>query len=281
MEWELIELSHFSRATNSNSSAKNCSIFLERCLHHKIVPTFLRNSCPIKSKRAQRLTFRYQLSVLKETLYLARGQRHQISLKAKTLFETLKSTLLTEYMELITKISSASYYKDYEKRKTKLKKKFEKLLNEIKPLLHITQPSTIKNSVLQLQKEPLPPEAIDILSLGHFTLTPKEVPYMEIIQEIEKGAISHTRRVKQAEAEEIQHRAANILLNSHPPKSNLTATQKKDLSYLKKNEKLSVSPFDKGQGFCTIEREKLVQKAEKKNSKMSPLTPPTPRIRMR
>jgi hypothetical protein len=75
---------------------------------------------------------------------------------------------------------------------------------------------------------------------------------MEIIQEIEKGAISLTRNGKQAEAEDLRHPAANILINSRPPKSNLSAPQKKGLSYLKRNTKLSVTPFDKGQGFCTI-----------------------------
>ena len=44
----------------------------------------------------------------------------------------------------------------------------------------------------------------------------------------------------------------------------LTSQQKKGLTYLKKNEeKIAVVPFDKGQGFVTIEREKLIEKSEK------------------
>ena len=54
------------------------------------------------------------------------------------------------------------------------------------------------------------------------------------------------------------------------PRSNLTAEQKSGLSFLKANrEKIAIVPFDKGQGFVSIEREKLVAKAEKEFSKVT------------
>ena len=46
------------------------------------------------------------------------------------------------------------------------------------------------------------------------------------------------------------------------PKSNLTPSQRKGLSYLKGRKDLSITPFDKGQGFVTIETPKLIEKAE-------------------
>ena len=79
---------------------------------------------------------------------------------------------------------------------------------------------------------------------------------MEIIEEFEKTCLSLERKGKDKEAETVRHDVANVLLNAKPPPSNLTSQQKKGLTYLKKNkEKIAVLPFDKGQGFVTIERE--------------------------
>ena len=50
-------------------------------------------------------------------------------------------------------------------------------------------------------------------------------------------------------------------MNAKRPKSNLTASQRKGLAYLKK-ENIAVVPYDKGVGFVTIEKDKLVEKAE-------------------
>ena len=48
------------------------------------------------------------------------------------------------------------------------------------------------------------------------------------------------------------------------PPSNLTPQQKKGLTYLRKNsDKLAVTPFDKGQGLVSIERDVLVEKSVK------------------
>ena len=87
---------------------------------------------------------------------------------------------------------------------------------------------------------------------------------MEIIEEFEKTCLTLERKGKKKEAETLRHDVTNTLLKAKPPPSNLTSQQKKGLSYLKKNkENIAVVPFDKGQGFVTIEREKLVEKSEK------------------
>jgi hypothetical protein len=52
------------------------------------------------------------------------------------------------------------------------------------------------------------------------------------------------------------------LLNAPKPMSNLTSKQKVGLSFLKKTKELAVTPFDKGIGFVTLERDELVKKSE-------------------
>ena len=87
---------------------------------------------------------------------------------------------------------------------------------------------------------------------------------MDIIEEVEKTCLSLERKGKTKEAETLRYDTASILCKAKPPSSNLTADQKKGLSYLKKNkEKIAVVPFDKGEGFVSIKRPKLEEKAEK------------------
>ena len=71
------------------------------------------------------------------------------------------------------------------------------------------------------------------------------------------------RKGRDRDKEPNQRDVADILLKAKPTRSNLSAQQKKGLSYLKKNkDKIAIVPFDKGQGFVSIERDELVKKSE-------------------
>ena len=115
------------------------------------------------------------------------------------------------------------------KNKDRLTKKFETLeKKQGKPVPQTARPSLIKDPVLQLQEEPLPKEAVSLLSLGtKFALNPKEIPKMDIIEDVEKTCLSLERKGKKKEAETLRHETASILLKSKPPRSNLTSEQKK------------------------------------------------------
>ena len=116
-----------------------------------------------------------------------------------------------------------------------------------------TQPtweSTIKNPVLQRQSTPLPPEAVDLLSLGaKFAVTPKEFPTMTVLAQTEKAALQIERNGDMETATNLRHDVTNILRKAKPPKSNLTSQHKKGLKFFKENEQVAVAPFDKGIGF--------------------------------
>ena len=140
-----------------------------------------------------------------------------------------------------------------------------------------TRPSLIKNPILELQKDNLLiPEARALLELGpKFSVTPQNIPKEEIISEVEKCCLWLEREGKKTEAQEIRHNVANVLKKAQKPKSNLTSSQKKGLLFLKKHEKLTVAPYDKGQGFVVIEKQKLVDKAEAEFQNVEMDTPDT------
>ena len=93
--------------------------------------------------------------------------------------------------------------------------------------------------------------------------------------ETEKCCKNLEYKGKKKEAQELRHDVAVTLKKTKKPKSNLSASQKRGLSFFKKNKQIAVTPFDKGQGFVVIEREKLVEKAEKEFQNVKMDTPDT------
>ena len=134
-----------------------------------------------------------------------------------------------------------------------------------------------KNPVLQLQKNgDLSPEEISLLSLGpKFSVTPQEVPRMDIICETEKNAQKLERRGEKDKAQTLRHVVAETLRKAKKPKSNLNFHQRKALSSLRKNKDLAITPFDKGMGFAVNKKDKLVEKAEKEFQNVTMDTPDT------
>ena len=181
-----------------------------------------------------------------------------------------KSVLSPEHYQLVMRLTPSTYETNFQRHKNRLKAKFEKLLPKAKPSVN-NRPSLIKNPVLQLQSDPLPPAVLALLSLGpKFALTPKSISKMDIIEEVESSCLSLERHGKQEKAEDFRHDMADILLKAKPPKPNLTKEEQKGMSYLKKSkERLAIVPFDKGQGLVSIEREKLVEKSEKEFKNVS------------
>ena len=146
---------------------------------HRVIPTFLRNRCPIRSRRAAQIVNRYQFNLLRETVYQTRKEFHRLCDRIKRTNTHLQGTLSCDHFHLVTRLVNATYDANFTKHKERLRRRFESLLP--KPQTHQPRPSLIKDPVLQLQAEPLPAEAVALLSLGpKFALTPKEVPRMEI-----------------------------------------------------------------------------------------------------
>ena len=263
------KVSRLSRLSLKLASAKNQMIFLERCKNRSLIPTFLKNRCPVRSKHARCISKRYQCDLLKETLYQVRRDFHKLSSEIKNIKDSIRTTLSEEHLNLVLRVVETSYEKSFAKHKNRLKDKFEKIESkQRKNKPPPSRPSLIKDPVLQLQQQPLPPEALSLLSLGtKFAVTPKEVPKMDIIEDVEKTCLSLERKGKTKEAETLRHETASILMKAKALRSNLTSDQKKGMAYLKKHkEDIAIVPFDKGEGFISIERKKLIEKSEKEFS---------------
>ena len=251
------------RLSNQIASAKNRTLFLERCRHHKITPRFLNIKCPISSPHARKLTKQYQHDILRETLKQTRAQLHQKTKQLNRLNEKIREIVSPEDFEKIQTIVNKSRDRTFNKLKEKLRKKFDFLLKKHQPLPSTTRPSSIKNTVLQLQNETLTADEIALLSLGpQFNLTPKEKPYLDIVSAVEAQMSQLEFNGKSDVAKQTRHEVCNALLNfKDKPKSNLTFQEHKGLSSFMKRENVTATPHDKGKGLVVINSDKLQQKA--------------------
>ena len=270
-------VSTLSRDKTKLAKTKNHVIFLERCLSYRIIPTFLRSRCPIKSKHANKLTKRYQLDILRAALHLERKKWHKLCYKIRLAKSFLVQKLNQTDYNVVNRISESTYERNFTKVKQKLKEKFEKLKSQFVKESVASRPSLIKNPILQLQKDkPLTAEMVSLLSLGpKFAVTPKEIPKMEIISATEKSCQKLERKGEKDKAQVLRHEVAEILKKAPKPKPNLTGPQRRALTELRKDKEIAITPFDKGQGFVVIEKEKLVEKAEKEIQNVTLDTPDT------
>ena len=153
-----------------------------------------------------------------------------------------KDKLKTDF-ENVTKILKISYEREFMKHKLKLKNKFELLTKKEKTTTK--KNSTINTPVLQLQTTPLPLHALALLSNGQkFSLSPKTIPYMDIILETEKAAQNSKHAGLPENEEKLRQNILNVLHNTlnkkKKIKNNLNNTERKRLEYLKRDQKWKV-----------------------------------------
>ena len=94
-----------------------------------------------------------------------------------------------------------------------------------------------------------------MLNLGpNFVLTPKSIPYMEIITAIESQALKLESSKKDTSAENLRQIVSKILSMTIGKKQqdNLSKAQRTALKQLKNDEQMKVYPFDKGIGFALL-----------------------------
>ena len=264
-------ISNLKRLRLKFASIKNRVVFLKRCLSHKIIPKFLCNKCPIKSSRSNVLTKKYRLNLLKECHNMEKKNLFNILKECDQLSAQIKDTLSTPDFTNVSSIVNKAYEREFLRNRAKLKAKFEHLQRQNLPprLPTSTRTSTIKNPVLQLQKDSLPPEATSLLEKGpKFAITHKEIPYMEIVHKTEMAAKSLEYKGEREKGEKLRQDVSHILHqsmnNPHLHKPNLTQTEQKGLKQLQnkiKEGEIAITPHDKGIGFVTLEPEKLKEKA--------------------
>ena len=240
------------------ATAKNQVTFLNRCIRHQIIPRFLQIKSPFPSKRIKNITEEHKKKLLIATRNDAKTRYFKRSEESKQLTQILREQLSDEHFSTITRVTASSKEKKFLEVRTKLKNKFE-LLYEAKykrPFTKTNENQTaVKNCVLDLAGD-IPDDQRTILNLGpKFAVTPKTIPYMEIVTSTEVEALNLEKEGQHAKAELLRQEVKRILINEKQPRPNLTKEQLTTIKEIREDKDIDIYPYDKGNGFVRLKKE--------------------------
>ena len=236
------------------ATAKNQMTFLNRCIHHKIIPKSLQIKSPSPSKRVENLMIEHRRKLLVATRNDTKSRYFKNIASSKTLTDIIKEKLSTVDFNTVIRVTESSREKKFLETREKLKNKFE-LLYFAKYKSNFSKEndqSVLKNCVLDLAGD-VTEEQLQILNLGpKFAVTPKEIPYMDIITTTEVEALNLEKNEQHAQAELLRQQVKKILLKENKPRCNLSKEQFRTISVIQKDPDVDIFPFDKGNGFVRL-----------------------------
>ena len=107
----------------------------------------------------------------------------------------------------------------------------------------------------------MPQHHQDLLNLGpKFVPNAKRIPHMDIITITECSSLKLEFSKKMREAQTLRKDVLRILKMAKPVEDNLTKDQRKAIDEIKKNEIVSIYPFDKGAGLVRLSTESAKEK---------------------
>ena len=228
--------------------------FLNRCIHHKIIPKSLQIKPPSSSQRVENLMVEHRRKLLVATKNDTKCRYFSNLALSKTITDSIKEVLSTEDFNTIIRVTESSREKKFLETREKLKKKFE-LLYSAKFKRNFSKESdqkAVKSCVLNLAGD-VTEEQLQILNLGpKFAVTPKDIPYMDIITTTEVEALNLERNEQHSKAEFLRHHVKKILLKEKKPRCNLNKEQLRTIDEMKKDPDVDIFPFDKGNGFVRL-----------------------------
>ena len=239
------------------SSYTNHLRFSLRCHHNKILPKDLQLKRRIKTERSKIILQRAGKLLLQERIHI----NHVIRDRFKNGIEQLKGKTLEsitpEEFHLVEKIHEKSYKKSFELTKKRHIRKFDELISRNRIRQSATNIADKKKWVINMSSRQLTHIETDLLTKGlNFSITSKTLPNKDIIATIEDAV----KDLEKEEADTIRAKVSLTLLNSKPPKDNLSKDERKALKELQSDTSIVISPADKGRSTVILNREDYLEK---------------------
>ena len=236
------------------AKTKNQSIFLERCVSHKLIPKSLRIKSPVNNIKTNGIVQRYQLELLITIKNDASRKYFNLSKRISELKLELAVILSEDDMITINNVTEQSREKMFNSSKLRLLNKF-RILKEMdnKKQYDTQRTNYVKESVINLTTEPLPEHHKLLLNLGpNFVPNIKSIPYMDIISITESSALKLEYNKNIEAAQTLRKDVLRNLKMVKPNTDNLTKQQRQALREIRENKNISIYPFDKGSGLVRI-----------------------------
>ena len=239
------------------SSYTNHLRFSLRCHHNKILPKDLQLKSRIKTERSKIILQRAGKLLLQERIHI----NHVIRDRLKNGIEQLKGKILEsitpEEFHLVEKIHENSYNKSFDLTKKRHIRKFDELISRNRIRQSATNIADKKKWVINMSSRQLTHIETDLLAKGlNFSITSKTLPNKGIIATIEDAV----KDLEKEEADTIRAKVSLTLLNSKPPKDNLSKDERKALKELQSDTSIVILPADKGRSTVILNREDYLEK---------------------
>ena len=264
-------------AKKSKAKAKNQLIFLEKCIKHKLIPKSFQVKVPVRSKNANDILKKFRADLLICAKNEAKKRFFKQVRTAQEIHEQLTSVINEEDMIIINNVTNKAHETMFKKAKERLLNKFEYLKSKTKSM---QGQKYVKNPVLNLVDNEIPKHHQELLGLGpKFIPNVKRIPYMDIISTTESSSLKLEFGNKIREAQTLRKDVLRILKMAKPIKDNLTRDQRIAMNEIKKDERVSIYPFDKGGGLVRINTDDAISKVREQISNTKIIKEdPTPAI---
>ena len=243
--------------------SKNQWIFLEKCIHHNVIPRSFRTRPVIDSSKGRGITNAYNKHMVLIAKNEVKTKYHRLLSSISSTSTTIKNIVSDEDHQRIVEMTEKSREHHFCKQRDKLRDKFCLLKCKSTSIKAISSTSLIKPSTINLTEKAIPKNHTDLLNLGpRFVPVPTSVPIMDIVASTEMAAVNLDNAIKSEEAEGLRHDVSRLLSKYTKKKipSNLNKEQRQALKELKEDSAAKIYNFDKGAGFVIMEKEEALQK---------------------
>ena len=159
---------------------------------------------------------------------------------------TLQQTLSEHFKQAHNKIYDSSKLKQKGKLQKLTKKKEEK-----RDTIDLSG-EQLKKWVVNVSKKDLTTAETTVLAKGlNFAVAPQKIPVEEYIVETEKAC----GMLGENEREQLRAEMRGALKSTHPPQQNITKAEREALKDLKKDDKITILPADKGRATVVMDAE--------------------------
>ena len=239
------------------SSYTNNLRFSLRCHHNKILPKDLQLKSRIKTERSKKILQRAGKLLLQEWIHINYVIRDRLKNGIKQLQGKILESITPEEFHHVEKIHEKSYRKSFDLTKKRHIRKFDELISRNRIRQSTTNIADKRKWVINMSSRQLTHIETDLLAKGlNFSITSKTLPNKDIIATIEDAV----KDLEKEEADTIRAKVSLTLLNSKPPKDNLSKDERKALKELQSDTSIGILPADKGRSTVILNREDYLEK---------------------
>ena len=257
--------------------------FTLRCLSKGLVPVSICLTKNIKTPKGLQIVRRAERALMNERIRSINNTLNMVSNLRDTCKNQLRESLNDEWMDRCIEFIEVGREQQHLKTLERQNQKYDRLLAREKvregdhtTTLHgghdgyhsdLTKQNNItetrnrrdNNWVKNLSSTPLTKEEEKILSNSpNYAIVPRVPPIGEYVTTIEQVC----NQLEQGKAEELRGEVKKALKNVHPPRPNLSKSEKEALDRLRKDKSRVILMVDKGVSMVVMDRDDYNTKAE-------------------